>query len=1099
MAPVDRQQPVVGHLTLHAALSELSSGRDDAPINGGSSPEVSRALAAWRRSVAEHEPEQWVRRLSWDGLDERLAGIAVGRCLKAPAHSPAWTSTIRGLRSAMTSRSLAQVQPSAAPAGAREAVAFQEIWHPVVDWALERLRSSLGALAAEQLRSAAWESVGHALLRRLSAVSECVLLDAFNRHRSLEILIGAYQSVGASVDGQLPKSCYESFVKQSLETSLFDVFAEFPVLARHVSTTIDHWHAAMSEFLDRVTRDRVLLEANFGIGANAVVSDLTFGLSDPHHGGRVVAIVDFDVAPGSSHASRLVYKPKDMRLEAAYQRAICTLPVAPGQAPLRSLRVLALDRYGYMEFLSHRPASDDPERERFYVNAGRLTAILYLLGCTDCHHENLVAHGDQLVLIDTETLFEPKLRDLVNEASPQPQHRTPGQMRLAGAVTRSGLLPSWEFMGEASRAVDISALGAESPSGPTQLASGWIGVNTDGMMAGMVERPAEVPTSLPHGIGQPNRFTDFVDSFCAGFRGELSHVINSRAEWTKYGGILDSFGGVSRRIVIRPTQSYFKILRRLVEPEALRSEAAQGFVLEQLSLAFLPATVRPGHWDVFRAEVIDVSSLDVPVFEHCVDSTVLDLPRGTGIVTGLIDKSGLLASRERVRDLDCGDIDLQERLIRGVTAARWIRVDELADLPASASVDAVSLRGECAIGVGDGSELAASVRLREAQRLAGNLRRDALSIEAGHAEWLGLSLGDDGSRMSYGLLGPTVYSGTSGVSLFLACLGTANLPIARACVDATRRLALTGHDGLLWRWWRDQPLGLNGCGGIILALQLLGELDEPESRLYSDAVDRLISALRPERIMSDVEFDIMSGCAGLLGCLLRHRTPEALNLARAAGDHVLAGQGSNGGWALSNGYCYTGFAHGSAGICAALSSLYASTKDGRLPSAILRALDFERARFVSEEANWRRFADDPSPPRTAWCHGAPGIALSKMCLIRDLETAAAIKPQTLVRLREDLALALDTTAAFVSPAQLDHLCCGNFGRSVVLRIAGRHADADRIEARAIVIAARQGGLYGYGQTARVDTPSLFRGSAGVGLALLRAPCSAAVMSAGLLP
>jgi lantibiotic modifying enzyme len=50
--------------------------------------------------------------------------------------------------------------------------------------------------------------------------------------------------------------------------------------------------------------------------------------------------------------------------------------------------------------------SNDKELPDFYRNAGRLAAILYILGCNDCHNENVIAHRSQLVLVDAETLLQ---------------------------------------------------------------------------------------------------------------------------------------------------------------------------------------------------------------------------------------------------------------------------------------------------------------------------------------------------------------------------------------------------------------------------------------------------------------------------------------------------------------------------------------------------------------------------------------------------------------------------------------------------------------------------------------------------------------------
>ena len=37
---------------------------------------------------------------------------------------------------------------------------------------------------------------------------------------------------------------------------------------------------------------------------------------------------------------------------------------------------------------------------------GRLSSVLWVLGCTDLHHENLILSSNQLVLVDAETIFD---------------------------------------------------------------------------------------------------------------------------------------------------------------------------------------------------------------------------------------------------------------------------------------------------------------------------------------------------------------------------------------------------------------------------------------------------------------------------------------------------------------------------------------------------------------------------------------------------------------------------------------------------------------------------------------------------------------------
>ena len=106
-----------------------------------------------------------------------------------------------------------------------------------------------------------------------------------------------------------------------------------------------------------------------------------------------------------------------MRVDLAYQQALEHLNRNTALTPLRSLSIHCGDDYGYMEFVEHRLCRGEDELKIFYRNAGRLTAVLHLLGCTDCHHENLIACGDQLLLIDTETLLEAELTDHISDAS----------------------------------------------------------------------------------------------------------------------------------------------------------------------------------------------------------------------------------------------------------------------------------------------------------------------------------------------------------------------------------------------------------------------------------------------------------------------------------------------------------------------------------------------------------------------------------------------------------------------------------------------------------------------------------------------------------
>ena len=72
---------------------------------------------------------------------------------------------------------------------------------------------------------------------------------------------------------------------------------------------------------------------------------------------------------------------------------------------------------------------------RFYHRQGALLALLYVLDGTDMHYENLIAVGEQPVLVDVETLFHP------SHAPAGALSRDPAYRALLSSVYRTALLP----------------------------------------------------------------------------------------------------------------------------------------------------------------------------------------------------------------------------------------------------------------------------------------------------------------------------------------------------------------------------------------------------------------------------------------------------------------------------------------------------------------------------------------------------------------------------------------------------------------------------------------------------------------------------------
>jgi lantibiotic modifying enzyme len=133
----------------------------------------------------------------------------------------------------------------------------------------------------------------------------------------------------------------------------------------------------------------------------------------------------------------------------------------------------------------------------------------------------------------------------------------------------------------------------------------------------------------------------------------------------------------------------------------------------------------------------------------------------------------------------------------------------------------------------------------------------------------------------------------------------------------------------------------------------------------------------------------------------------------------------------------TGYSHGAAGAGIALMELGAAVRGRAFEEAGLVAFAYERRWYNAAQANWPDFRPSDGGRRrtsqrfaTAWCHGAPGIALSRL-------RAMQLAPTT--EIESELQVALGTssqaTAAMLdAPGTSFCLCHGLAGNAEVLNL-----------------------------------------------------------------
>ena len=485
--------------------------------------------------------------------------------------------------------------------------------------------------------------------------------------------------------------------------------------------------------------------------------------------------------------------------------------------------------------------------------------------------------------------------------------------------------------------------------------------------------------------------------------------------------------------------------------------------------------------------------LDIPFFEHMIDGEELPLPEGLAPIQQFTKASGLTAARQRLELLDQGEIKFQQQLIRGAIAARHLKT----------SSSTAAIAPAVPMAVASHSAVDADVYRQEALRLAEELWDDAIRDNKGRPEWLGMDLGADGESFHFGLIGHSLYSGGSGIALLFARLAqassgeAADLWRGRAwcCLEALAELAERNSNEQLFRFVRDLPYGISGTGGILLALHLLqGAEVEGAGPLGA----QLINQLRPERLLADEGIDLIGGVTGLIASLLLVGTTRAQELAAVCGERLLSLQLESGGW--PNGAVssqskppLTGFSHGAAGMAAALARLSSATGDVRFAQGADRAIAYERSVFVAECGNWPDFRNSNKADAfmLSWCHGAPGILLSRHAIKEAGFADAACESELEVARASTLAALTDNRATRAdAPA---HLCCGVLGLTSLLRFdalaRGISLEPAVAKAESTLIAhARTVADYTFFSidSGSLSLPGLFTGKAGAALSLLEA-------------
>ena len=1024
-------------------------------------------LKKWKSQSPFTNNSCFAQRLAMDGITENefldLLGEPIEEVKNRLPDLPDW---LEQLTQAFFHPIHSQAEVILAPEKLEEQpeAGFLYVIEPLLSQEIDRLNQGIQKIAPANCNLPVDPST---VVKLLFANFQMQLVDILSRTMVLELNVARLQGL---LQGDTPQDRFQSFLQRLRQREIaINLLQEYPVLARQLVISINHWVNFSLEFLQHLCNDWHAICATFSPETDSgILVNVNSGIGDTHQGGRAVLIAKF------SSGFQIVYKPRALAVDVHFQQLLEWLNQRGHHPPFRTLKILNRDRYGWAEFVEASGCNTSEEVQHFYQRQGAYLALLYALEATDFHMENIIAAGEHPILVDLESLFHSRIEaNYLNKKSEHLAVKT-----ASYSVLGVGILPQRLWENNESKGVELSGLGGEEGQLTPSRVQYFTEIGTDEMRVERKQMPMLGSLNRPTLNREQVNILDYINEIITGFTSMYQLLIQHRDDLLSETSPIVSFDKDEVRFIPRFTEEYSLLLDESYHPNLLRNSLDRDRFFD---LLWLQIEHSPHLAKIIRAECEDLWQGDIPKFTTRPNSRDLWTSSNKKI-TDFFDETGINLVRHRLQNLNDADLRQQLWFIRASLTTFIVQKEES------------QWQGWPTHYLPEPKKDASREQLLAAAQAVGDRLVELALQEQNDVFWIGLSFDEQKNHWNLSPLGIKLYSGMPGISLFLAYLGAITqqkhyTELAKVTLAKLRYQVNDSKSSLT------SVGGFIGWGGIIYTLTNLGVLwNEPSLLLEAESIVSLL----PDLISQDQYFDIIGGVAGCLASLisLYRCRPSQGTLAAAiqCGEHLIAhaqpmekGVGWIPGVKSLSEKPLPGFSHGSAGIALELLELAALTGEERFRTTALAAIEYERSLFCPQYGTWCDISDFSDvllagryPSMTAWCHGAPGVGLGRLKCLPYLDSA---------EIRSEIDIALNSTIEH--GFGLNHsLCHGDLGNlelllqaSLVLKDPQWKNQLDRYAAMILSSIEQYGWLCGV--PLEVEVPGLMTGLAGIGYELLR--------------
>lgn len=853
-----------------------------------------------------------------------------------------------------------------------------------------------------------YEDIVIDLLTSLSKIATRTLVLVLNIAREDEKLVG-----------ETSEDRYEYFVNTFLENpeNLLSLYNTYPVLVDLIKKRTDDFFNYIEEILTAWKQDYELVNKYFGINAKEIVS-IKMGLGDLH-AGKSVAKVNFtdDIC--------LVYKPRNAQVEIKFNELIDLINAnrTDNMLDLRYAHVYGKDQYSWVEHIKYKKASSKNEIERYYIRSGQLLALLHIMDAVDFHYENIIAEGEYPIPIDLETIMHPLNRsydclyesDVVRAAN----------VELDRAVINTGLLP--HNVGDAGndRVLDIGGISGEkkrvSPFEGTVIKN--MGKDTMSLSYAFCE--------LDSGINSPTEKNNMGPEY---FIKEIKEGFVSLYEWVlTHKDIIDKkieeFSGLNVRVLFRATYKYTRLLNTSIHPDFLANISNYEAYLSRVGLKDTEIYQR-----IEKSEIEQIKNQYVPYFTANTSKTNITDALGNTFAN-VLKETPIKKVKEKISTLSKKNLERQLKYIDMAFSSTGIsRKKDITNF----GFDSISIQNTNA-----------EKWLLLAKQIGDYLIENSIKCDGKDTSltWVScILLGKNEGLTDIAPVGLDLYNGNSGIAIYFAYLWyfTHEEKYLYAAIQTCVPLCSYIED---INELQVDAIGMYaGLAGQLLAVYMVHKLVGID---YSQYIRKYLLIIE-RKITNTNNNDVIAGIAGTINVLAyiiqdanaieyvpwikRIMQKGVLQLEK-----TVSLDGKNKGWINSGDRFYTGFAHGNAGILASILLANDLHCDEKSLGIISELLEWERSMYSVIGENW--FIDSQKDRvGFGWCHGAPGILLNKILLLKSDYFDTLIEGE--------LQTALDVTIRNCFGAN-PSLCHGDLGNLQIVHFVARHQCNHILEKRCL--------------------------------------------------